>query len=86
MQIVWNEKHFDSITKYVSPQYKIYLDTSDPWEGKTLNHEEFAKRLESSFHSFPDINFQILTAISDGDYVAIGIYKMSRENYSLLFH
>ena len=71
MQKVWNEKHSDGITKYVAPAYTIHIDTSDPWEGKTLNHEEFAKRLDFTFHSFPDINFQILTAISDGDYVAI---------------
>ncbi|MEO6845115.1 MAG: ester cyclase [Ginsengibacter sp.] len=71
MQKVWNEKHFDSIPKYVAPAYTIHIDTSDAWEGKTLNHEEFAKRLDFTFNSFPDINFQILTAISDGDYVAI---------------
>ena len=40
MQKVWNEKDFDSISQFVSSEYTVYLDTSDPWEGKTLNHSE----------------------------------------------
>jgi steroid delta-isomerase-like uncharacterized protein len=71
MQKVWNEKDFDSISQFVSSEYTVYLDSSDPWEGKTLNHSEFKTRLNYSFNSFPDINFDIKTAISDGDFVAI---------------
>jgi len=29
IQKVWNEKDFDSITKYVARKYKIYKDPSD---------------------------------------------------------
>ena len=71
MQKVWNEKDFASIEAFVDPAYTIYVDTGDPWEGKTLNHAAFEKRLHYSFDSFPDIHFNILTAIADGDYVAI---------------
>ena len=67
MQKVWNEKKFDCITNYVAPAYTIHIDSSDPWEGKTLNYVEFAMRLDYSFDSLPNINFEIQTAISDGD-------------------
>ena len=71
IQKVWNEKDFDSITKFIASKYTVYCDSSDPWEGKALNYEEFAMRLDYSFDSFPDINFEIQSTISDGDNVAI---------------
>jgi len=71
MDKVWNEKDMHSIAAFVHPAYTIHLDTGDPWEGKTLNHQEFETRLHYSFNSFPDIHFAIQNAISDGDYVAI---------------
>ncbi|MEO8148252.1 MAG: ester cyclase [Bacteroidia bacterium] len=71
LQKVWNEKDFDYIPNYVAPEYTIYMDTADLWEGKTLNHSEFKTRLNYSFSSFPDINFEIVSAITDGNYVAI---------------
>ena len=71
IQKVWNEKDFNSIAKYVAPTYAIYKDPSDPWEGRTLNLEEFAMRLDYTFDSFPDIWFEILTAITEENSVAI---------------
>jgi steroid delta-isomerase-like uncharacterized protein len=71
MQKVWNEKDFNSIALFVDPAYTIHIDTGDPWEGKTLTHDEFKTRLNYSFSSFPDLHFAIQDAISDGDYVAI---------------
>lgn len=79
IQKVWNEKHFDSISQFVASEYTVYLDTSDPWEGKTLNHSEFKTRLNYSFISFPDINFDIKTTISDGDFVVI-VWVMTGTN------
>lgn len=71
IETVWNEKNFDSVSKFVHPAYTIHLDPGDPWEGKTLDQEEYKQRLKYSFDSFPDMNFAIQTAISDGDYVVI---------------
>lgn len=71
MQRVWNEKDFNSISQFVDSEYTVYLDTSDPWEGQTLNHKDFETRLNYSFHSFPDIHFEIKTVVSDGQCVAI---------------
>ena len=68
---VWNRKGFDKIEKYVHSEYTIYVDNTDPWEGKTLNHAEYKERLKFSFDSFPDMNFEITSAIEDGNNVAI---------------
>ena len=71
IQKVWNEKDFDSITNYVAPAYTIHNDPSDLWEGRTLNFEEFAMRLDYTFDSFPDIWFDILTTITKENSVAV---------------
>jgi steroid delta-isomerase-like uncharacterized protein len=68
---VWNEKKIESVSEFLDTEYSIHIDTGDPWEGKTLSHNEYKKRLQYSFSSFPDIHFSIQTAISDGDFVAI---------------
>ena len=34
MEEVWNKKSYEFVEKYVHPEYKIHLDTADPWEGK----------------------------------------------------
>jgi steroid delta-isomerase-like uncharacterized protein len=71
MQSIWNEKNFDDIPKYLSQEYTIHLDNADPWEGMTINHTEFETRLNYTFNSFPDIHFDIKTAVSDANLVAI---------------
>ena len=71
MQKVWNEKDFNSIPDFVASAYRIYLDNADPWEGKTLTHDDFKARMNYSFHAFPDMYFEIKTAIYDGNQVAI---------------
>ena len=71
MQKVWNEKDLNSIAAFVDTAYTVHVDTGDPWEGKTLNHQDFETRLNYSFISFPDIHFDIQHAISDDDYVPI---------------
>lgn len=68
---IWNKKNFDKVEQYVDSNYTIHLDNDDPWEGKTLNHNEFMERLRFSFDSFPDMNFEITSAIEDQNHVAI---------------
>jgi len=68
---IWNKKNFEKVEKYVHSEYTIHLDTSDPWEGKILSHSEFKERLNFSFNSFPDINFDITSAIEEENHVAI---------------
>ena len=68
---VWNNQRKDLVARFVASEYEIHLDTGDNWEGKTLKHQEYIKRLDFSFNSFPDINFEIITAIEDENHVAI---------------
>jgi steroid delta-isomerase-like uncharacterized protein len=68
---VWNKHVLESVGKYIYSEYTIYLDNADPWERKTLNHSEFKKRLNYSFNSFPDMHFEITSAIQDENHVAI---------------
>jgi len=68
---VWNKKGFDKVEKYVHDKYTIYVDNADPWEGKTLNQADYKERLKFSFNSFPDMHFEITSAIEDGNHVAI---------------
>ena len=71
MEEVWNNQKFDQVEKFVHPEYQIFLDTSDPWEGQILSHTEFKERLKYSFDSFPDMNFKITQAIEEENHVAI---------------
>ena len=71
MEQIWNKKSFGKVEQYVHKEYTIHLDTTDPWEGKTLTHSEFKERLKFSFNSFPDMNFEITSAIEEENHVAI---------------
>lgn len=72
MDEIWNKKNFDKIEDYVHSTYTIHLDPGDPWEGKTLSHSEFKNRMElGSFNPFPDMHFNITSAIEEEDHVAV---------------
>ena len=72
MDEIWNKKNIDKVEDYVHEAYTIHLDPGDPWEGKTLSHSEFKNRMQlGSFNAFPDMNFEITSAIEDENHVAI---------------
>ncbi|WP_271766248.1 ester cyclase [Aquimarina algiphila] len=71
MDEIWNKQSFDKVKEYIHKEYTIHLDTTDPWEGKTLTHSEFKERLKFSFNSFPDMNFEITSAVQEENHVAI---------------
>lgn len=71
MDKVWNNQRKDLVEQFVDKEYRIHLDTADNWEGKTLSHPEFKERLDHSFNSFPDINFEITSAIEEESHVAV---------------
>jgi steroid delta-isomerase-like uncharacterized protein len=71
MEQVWNNQRKDLVPEFVAEAYQIHLDTGDNWEGQTLNHSTFQQRLDFSFDSFPDMNFEITSAIEDENHVAI---------------
>jgi len=71
MDKVWNNQQKELVDKFVSHEYHIHLDSGDNWEGKVLTHEDFKERLDFSFNSFPDMNFDIKSVIEEDDHVAI---------------
>lgn len=71
MTKIWNQQQKVLVEEFVDDHYKIHLDTGDNWEGKTLTHQEFKKRLDFSFTAFPDMHFEITSAIEDENHVAI---------------
>ena len=71
MEKIWNQQRKDLVDQFIDVGYQIHMDAGDNWEGKILNHEEFKERLDFSFHSFPDINFEITSAIEEENHVAI---------------
>ncbi|MDX1829813.1 MAG: ester cyclase [Lutibacter sp.] len=77
------QKKIDKIEKYIHQEYTIHLDTAAPWEGKTLSNSEFKKRLKFSFNSFPDMNFEITSAIADENHVAI-TWILSETNLGMI--
>ena len=71
MDEIWNEKNYNKVEQFIHPEYTIHLDAADPWEGKTLSYSDFKERLTFSFNSFPDMNFEITSAIQEENHVAI---------------
>jgi steroid delta-isomerase-like uncharacterized protein len=68
---VWNEQKVDLVPQYVDEVYTVYLDHGDAYEGQTLDHSTYIKRLQDSFGPFPDIHFEVINMVSDGDRVAV---------------
>jgi len=68
---IWNQKRKDLVKHFVHENYQIHLDPGDKWEGKILSHEDFIQRLDFTFNSFPDIQFEITSAIEEENHIAI---------------
>lgn len=67
---IWSGK-YDLIEKVISKYYKIFQDPGDPWDGKTLNHKEFAQRIETTRKVFPDISFEIQEIFGNRDRISV---------------
>ena len=68
---IWNKEKFNLIKELVADQYKINRDAGDNWEGKTLNHREYIKRVMYSKTAFPDLEFKIEKLIQDEPIVSV---------------
>lgn len=80
---VWNQKRKDLVPQFVAKEYFIRLDPGDPWEGQILDHQIFIERLDFSFNSFPDINFEITYAIENENHVALS-WILSGKNLGMI--
>ena len=59
LERVWNRGELDAIDLFVAPAYTIHTDPGDPWSGRTLDREEFKRRLVESKTPFPDLRFHL---------------------------
>ncbi|VAX26622.1 hypothetical protein MNBD_NITROSPIRAE01-949 [hydrothermal vent metagenome] len=71
IQDVWNRGDFSNLENYLAPHYQIISDPGDPWEGETIDHATFKKRVLYSLNAFPDLNFSLQEMIQADGIVAV---------------
>lgn len=68
---IWNKGEFNLLKDIVAESYTIFDDPGDAWEGKSLNHEEYEKRVMYTRAAFPNIQFELFELISENEFVAV---------------
>jgi len=68
---VWNGGDVAACDRYLAPEYSIWSDPGDPWEGQTMTVEGFKDRMISSRAPFPQQSFHIETLLESGDDVMV---------------
>jgi steroid delta-isomerase-like uncharacterized protein len=71
MERVWSAGEVAAVDEFLGPQYTIYSDPGDPWDGQTLSLSGFKERLLASRAPFPDLTFEIGETVCAGDRVAL---------------
>jgi steroid delta-isomerase-like uncharacterized protein len=71
LERVWSNSELDAVGELVSPEYTIYHDPGDQWEGQTLDNEAYKNRVEFSRKIFPDLKFVIQELLAENNKVAI---------------
>jgi steroid delta-isomerase-like uncharacterized protein len=71
MESVWNRGDLDAVDRFLADEYTIHSDPGDPWDGKVLTRSAFQDRLLTSRAPFPDLHFDLIEVIAEGDRVAI---------------
>ncbi len=71
MERVWSAGEVAAVDEFLGPQYTIYSDPGDPWDGQTLSRSDFKDRLLASRAPFPDLTFEIGETVCAGDRVAL---------------
>ena len=68
---VWNNGVLDAVDELIAYQYTIHHDPGDPWEGKTLDQNQYKQRVLYSRNAFPDMKFNINESIPSENRVVI---------------
>jgi steroid delta-isomerase-like uncharacterized protein len=71
---VWNNGNLDLVDELIAPQYTIYHDPGDPWEGQSLDRTAYKERVLYSRNAFPDLHFAIKEFVPAEDKIAISWY------------
>ena len=70
-QRIWNNGELDVVGEFVSPEYTIYHDPGDQWEGQTLDNETYKKRVQFSRNIFPDLQFVFKELVAEDNKVTV---------------
>ena len=68
---VWSSDDPEAARDFLADTYTIHLDTGDPWEGRTLDRDEFVERVRISRTDAPDQIFSVVDMIENGDKIAV---------------
>jgi steroid delta-isomerase-like uncharacterized protein len=68
---VWDEGNDEAASEYIASSYTIHHDPGDPWEGMTLDLEEFKNRVKKSRQPVPDQKFILQEIFENKNSVAI---------------
>ena len=68
---VWSRGRIEACDDFVGETYTVRHDPGDPWEGQTLSRKGFKERVRLCRAPCPDQRFAIVSALEDGDAVAI---------------
>ena len=68
---VWDLGDADAADHHLANGYTIHHDPGDPWEGRTLDLDEYKERVRLLRAPFPDQAFEIQRMCADGDAVAM---------------
>jgi len=71
MERVGNAGEVAAVDEFHGPEYTVYSDPRDSWDGQTLPGAGFKERLLTSRAPFPDLTFDIGETVSEGDRVAL---------------
>ena len=72
LERVWNLGRIDECDLFVADEYDIRHDPGDPWDGRTLNREQFKERVRVSRAPCPDQRFTVIHAADGDDFVFVG--------------
>ena len=71
---VWNNGNLDLVEELIAPQYTIFHDPGDPWEGQSLDRAAYKERVLYSRNAFPDLHFAVKEFVPAEDTIAISWY------------
>jgi steroid delta-isomerase-like uncharacterized protein len=83
MESVWNRGDADAVDLFLADEYTIHSDPGDPWDGTTLSRDGFKRRLAASRAPCPDLRFEDVEYVVDGNRVAIA-WRMTGTHTGLM--
>ena len=68
---IWNQGNMANLDTLVAESYIVASDPGDPWNGQTLDHETYKRRVAYTREAFAGVTFDIHESLVDDDRVAI---------------